>query len=368
MVAGIYNLLIGQQRLYMKQRELQDVRGSLRAAANLLAFELRQASAVGGDIYNIGTYEVKLRSIQGAGVVCAAHGTQPRVGVVRLWGEFESTDADSAFIFSTGSGSGTADDSWIVGRISDLWTPAAGGVPDCDWGNSVDPDLVAEVSGATTPPDKVDGEIPMETGGEVVKGATVTFTASHPSLTCSEFDNRATIVIDADTYNFNGTMTGCTFTVDIPNDAQKIEIQINIESDLYTQLSDDIFGKSSWLDLKTGGSVNVTEYVRIGGPIRAFRPVEYGLYFDPDGRWWLGRKVGNASDWEKLTGPLSTPSDSGLVFVYYDQNGDTTSVPVDVRMVDIILRGQSYGKAPQAGDVGPQVEQDTLTVRVSLRG
>ncbi|NIU73758.1 MAG: hypothetical protein GWN71_09290, partial [Gammaproteobacteria bacterium] len=45
---AIYQLLIGQNRLYMKQRELQDVRTSLRAAANLLAFELRQASASGG--------------------------------------------------------------------------------------------------------------------------------------------------------------------------------------------------------------------------------------------------------------------------------------------------------------------------------
>jgi hypothetical protein len=37
-------------------------------------------------------------------------------------------------------------------------------------------------------------------------------------------------------------------------------------------------------------------------------------------------------------------------------------------MVDIILRGESFGKAPQAGDLGPEVEEDTLTVRVSLRG
>jgi hypothetical protein len=37
-------------------------------------------------------------------------------------------------------------------------------------------------------------------------------------------------------------------------------------------------------------------------------------------------------------------------------------------MVDIILRGESYGKAPQAGDLGPRVQEDTLTLRVSLRG
>ncbi|MGD2215258.1 MAG: hypothetical protein PVJ64_00825 [Gemmatimonadales bacterium] len=365
-IAGVYKVLIGQQRLYVKQRELQDVRASLRASANLLAFELRQASASGGDIHSVGPYEVRLRSVQAAGVVCAIHGSQPRLGLVTRWGEFEDTEADSAFILALG-GPTTADDGWLIGRVSKIWNPAVGGLPDCQWGNSVTPDLVAEVSGGTTPPDLVDGDIMITANGEVAKGNTVTFTAQAADLTCSEFDGRVNIVIDADTWNYSGTMTGCTFSVDIPLDASKVEIQINIESDLYAQLSDDIFGKSSWLDLDSG-SGDVLANVRIGAPVRAFRAVEYGLYFDPDGRWWLGRRVGNASDWEKLTGPLSTPSDSGLTFIYYDQNGDTTSVPVDVRMVDIILRGESFGKAPQAGDLGPEVEEDTLTVRVSLRG
>jgi hypothetical protein len=61
-IAAVYNLLIGQNRLYMKQRELQDVRASVRSAANLLAFELRQASASGGDLDSVSTYDVILRS------------------------------------------------------------------------------------------------------------------------------------------------------------------------------------------------------------------------------------------------------------------------------------------------------------------
>jgi hypothetical protein len=366
-VGGVYNLLISQQRLYMKQRELQDVRTSLRAAANLLAFELRQASAAGGDLYSIGTYDIKLRSIQGGGMVCARHGSQPRVGLYRTWGDIQKTEADSAFIFAVG-GSGTADDGWVIGRISGTWTPASGGLPDCQWGGTAEPELVAEITGGSTPPDKVDGEIMITANGEVVKGTTVTFTASHPDLTCSEFDGRANIVIDAGTWNDSGTMSGCTFTVPIPVDADKLAIEIKIESDLYAQLSDDIFGKSSWLDLVSGGGGDVLENVQLGAPFRAFRPVEYSLYFGDDGRWWLGRRVGNATDYEKLTGPLSVPSDSGLTFIYFDRNGDTTNVAVDVRMVDIILRGESYGKAPQGGDLGPDVEEDTLTVRVSLRG
>jgi type II secretory pathway pseudopilin PulG len=365
--AGVYNLLIGQHRLYMKQRELQDVRGSLRSAANLLAYELRQVSVAGGDLSVIGTYEVKLRSIQGAGIVCAVHETQPRVALYRTWGAIESTIADSALIFAV-AGDGLRDDGWIQGRINRVWdNPASGGVPDCEWGSSFSPDWAAEIVGGSRPPDIVDGEVSISAGGNVTKGATVTFTAGHPSLACSEFDSRVDYVIDADTWSDSGTLSDCTFTVSIPSDASKIEIELKIESDFYAALSDDVFGKSSWLDLDSGGG-DARDYVRVGGPFRAFRWVEYGLYFDPDGRWWLGRKVGDATDYEKLTGPLSTPSDSGLAFVYYDQSGDTTSNPGAVRMVDIILRGESFGKAPQAGDIGPQVEEDTLTVRVSLRG
>jgi hypothetical protein len=89
--------------------------------------------------------------------------------------------------------------------------------------------------------------------------------------------------------------------------------------------------------------------VEVGAPYRQFRKVHYGLYLEADGRWWLGRKVGAAASWEKLTGPLSAPSDSGLAFRYYDQSGSATTDPTLVRMVDIVLRGESYGKVPQAG-------------------
>jgi hypothetical protein len=64
---------------------------------------------------------------------------------------------------------------------------------------------------------------------------------------------------------------------------------------------------------------------------------------------------------------LRPPADSGLHFIYYDQSGTTTSTITDVRMVDIILRGESLGKVPQPGEA-PDFQQDTLTIRVSLRG
>ncbi|MGD2215257.1 MAG: hypothetical protein PVJ64_00820 [Gemmatimonadales bacterium] len=260
-VAGVYNLMIGQNRLYMKQRELQDVRTSLRAAANLLAFEFRQASAAGGDLDSIGTFDIILRSVRGNGVVCGIHNSSPRLGLYATGGDFTATADDSALVFQA-NGSGTGDDAWFVSGVSGKYDPSSGGVPSCQWsGVSAVPDLVVAV------------DTPL------------------------------------------AALTG----------------------------------------------------VEIGAPYRQFRKIHYGLYLDADGRWWLGRKIGGAASWERLTGPLSAPSDSGLAFRYYDASGATTTDPSQVRMVDIVLRGESYGKVPTA-DGGPVVQEDTLTLRVSLRG
>jgi len=261
-VAAIYELLIGQNRLFVKQRELQDVRTSLRSAANLLAFELRQTSPSSGDIYSIGTNTVTLRSLLGGGIVCGIHGSEPRYGLYAVGGDFSATSNDSVLIFSA-NGSGASDDSWVTAGVVTIYSPGVGGVPDCGWtGTTADPEIVVEV----------------DTTGVALTG------------------------------------------------------------------------------------------IQLGAPVREFRRTQYGLYQEADGRYWLGRKIGAAAGWEQLTGPLESPTDSGLVFIYYDQAGNVTADPTQVRMVDIIIRGESYGLAPRRRELGPAAVEDTLTVRVSVRG
>jgi hypothetical protein len=262
-VAAIYQVLMGQNRLYMKQRELQDVRTSVRAAANLLAFEFRQLSAAEGDVYLANQYDVAIRSMQASGIICAKHGSQFRYGIFNASGDFTAETGDSILIFAAG-GAGTADDQWLRTNLKKLFTPAVGGVPDCAW----------------------------------------TAVSESPALV---------------------------------------------------------------VEIDTAGVGSVVGNVQIGAPIRQFHRVQYGSYWDGS-RWWLGRKVGSASDWERLTGPLSPPSDSGLVFVYYDETGNVTADVTQIRMIDIILRGESFGKAPKSGSLNPQVQEDSLTLRVSLRG
>ncbi|UCC49068.1 MAG: prepilin-type N-terminal cleavage/methylation domain-containing protein [Gemmatimonadota bacterium] len=273
-LAGIYQLLIGQNRLWMKQRELQDVRTSLRAAGSLLAFELRQASAASGDLYAIASDSVALRSVQALGFVCGEHGNQPRYGLWGTSGEFFTTPLDSALVFAAGN-VGSGDDAWRVVAQTNVWDPAGGGVTACAWGDTA----VGRGKGT------------LDSAGPDPSGR------GRPDLV--------------------------------------VEVAGNADG------------------------------VYIGAPYRAFRPVTYGIFREDD-RWWLGRRIA-VGPYEILTGPLRSPADSGLFFTYYDQFGNPTTDPTLVQVVDIILRGESLGKVPRANQA-PDFQQDTLTLRVSLRG
>ncbi|GAC1647896.1 MAG: hypothetical protein NVS4B6_22620 [Mycobacterium sp.] len=117
------------------------------------------------------------------------------------------------------------------------------------------------------------------------------------------------------------------------------------------------------LVIKVSGNSNG---VWIGAPVRAFRQTTYGLYLD-SGRWWLGRKVGAATTFEKLTGPLRAPASGGLAFTYYDATGAVTTDPTKVTQVDMVIRGESFGAA-YGSSGAPTVQQDTVWTRVTLRG
>lgn len=250
-MGAVYQLLIGQSQTYSKQRELMDVHGTLRSAAVLLSWEMRQASAADGDLYSLGANSIALRSPQGSGVVCVKHPTQPRFGLRGMGlGALTSNPDDSALVYV-----GSAN--WNVLRISWASTYSPPTV-NCGWIGSGRPDY------------------------------------------------------------------GVQFVVNVPSD---------------------------------------TADIQIGTLIRAFRRVEYGLY-QADGRWWLGRKVGAAASYQKLTGPLLAPASGGLVFTYRDAAGNPTADPTQVAVVDFVIRAESYRVSSDA----MQFQQDTLATRVALRG
>jgi len=107
-----------------------------------------------------------------------------------------------------------------------------------------------------------------------------------------------------------------------------------------------------------------TSWIKVGAPFRSFRRVQYAEY-QANNRWWLGRKVGAATSYEQLTGPLLAPTANGLSFAYYDTLGAVTTNPAAVGSVAFTLRTESY-KNTYVGQ-SYAYQRDSLTTRVAVR-
>jgi len=111
-------------------------------------------------------------------------------------------------------------------------------------------------------------------------------------------------------------------------------------------------------------AVTDTSYIKVGAPFRNFRKVEYAE-FQQNGRWWLGRKVGNAGSYEQLTGPLLAPGANGLAFTYYDTLGAVSANANAIGTVAFTLRTESFKNANTGSTFVYQ--RDSLTTRVAVR-
>jgi hypothetical protein len=105
--------------------------------------------------------------------------------------------------------------------------------------------------------------------------------------------------------------------------------------------------------------------IKAGSLLRAFRKVRYSEFTD-GGRWWLGRKVGGATTWEKLTGPLLDSAANGLTFTYQTASGATAGTASSVGVVQVLIRSESSKKYRKNGGV-PAYRQDSVTTKVALR-
>ena len=134
MVLGIYQILITQSRVLSTQQEVIDAQESMRAGAALLAWELKAASASGGDLHVISQDSVVLRSVRATGVICSwVEGSGvSKYGLRQTSGTFTGTTSDSAMVLSA------ANATWAAFNVSDAWDGSAAwtNTPVCFWGDS----------------------------------------------------------------------------------------------------------------------------------------------------------------------------------------------------------------------------------------
>ncbi len=141
-IGGMYQVLISQNRLYSKQRQVEDVRRTLRAAANLLAFELRGAASAQGDLYAINDSFFSVRSILGTGIICVVRPPGQAFGLIYTAGDLTmftegNFGADSALILAVNA-SGSSDDTWRARELVAVTdNPAViTGLQYCSYGDS----------------------------------------------------------------------------------------------------------------------------------------------------------------------------------------------------------------------------------------
>jgi hypothetical protein len=136
-------------------------------------------------------------------------------------------------------------------------------------------------------------------------------------------------------------------------------------------------------DLVTGGPIS--QYIRVGAPVRLVRRVRYGLYKAGDSKWYLGysefdRGLGTFKQLDAVSGPYepnasSSGVASGVAFRFYDVDGNEiasgagASDIARIARVGLIVRGRTEGTV-RAGGLQNGAEQqyrDSLAVSVMLR-
>ncbi len=205
-------------------------------------------------------------------------------------------------------------------------------------------------------------------GGDLytIKSDTVALRSTLASgIVCAKADSLPFYGIDGRTGQIFTTADDSAM-VYLPGTEQWVELDLIDQFDQPVTNKDDV-KFCSWGNGATYFSELVVEMagdtagIQVGTPWAAFRRVEFGIYED-GGLWWLGRKVGNAGSYEKLTGPLLSPTDGGFVLSYLDDAGNTTTDPTQVAQVQIEIRSESTGR-----DRG-EARRDSIQVTVWLRG
>jgi type II secretory pathway pseudopilin PulG len=129
---AVLSILIAENARASQQRELGDGWFTLRSATDLLAYDLRQASATGGDLRAISDTAFTVRSRLGSGTVCAR--TLNAYALTAVSGEFTAATGDSALVLAVMS-----TPAWRGVRVSAVGAPGTIGPATCVWSGSAPP-------------------------------------------------------------------------------------------------------------------------------------------------------------------------------------------------------------------------------------
>jgi prepilin-type N-terminal cleavage/methylation domain-containing protein len=130
LMSAVLRLFITQNSGLTQQREMADTWVSLRTGLEVLAYDLRQASASGGDLSRIAADSFTVRARRGSGVVCARRGNNPWYSVAAASGDFSFATDDSVQVATVQAMPG-----WRNVRVASIVAPDTA----CVWPGSAAP-------------------------------------------------------------------------------------------------------------------------------------------------------------------------------------------------------------------------------------
>jgi type II secretory pathway pseudopilin PulG len=121
LAAAVAGVLLGHQRLFAAEEEILQTQQNVRAAAQILATELRGLDGSDGDLAAMSDTAVTIKAARGFGLVCAAPDPAARaitIGNSRYFG-FRAIDParDSVLLFREGDSLSASDDRWIRAAV-----------------------------------------------------------------------------------------------------------------------------------------------------------------------------------------------------------------------------------------------------------
>ncbi len=117
LIAAALDVLITDQRTFTVQDAQIQGEQTTRSALGVLTGELRQVSARGGDLLDMGASSITIRAARKFGIVCGIVRTNPPVITVLKVGSWFA-DNDSVYIFADNNSSISSDDAWIRAQVT----------------------------------------------------------------------------------------------------------------------------------------------------------------------------------------------------------------------------------------------------------
>lgn len=118
-MGSVYKMIVMQQNSTREQYAIIDTQQNARTGLAILTNELKELSAVDGDIVGASETSLTFRALNKAGVVCNKDALNNYIDVAELGEAFEI--GDSILVFAEGSVTDVTDDAWLAVPVGNVW-------------------------------------------------------------------------------------------------------------------------------------------------------------------------------------------------------------------------------------------------------